>query len=200
MSSTPVPPAPPPTITIASLRAKFPHAPESFFRLQANAGNAFDPAFKPGNPDPGYKTPEMGAVPANSVEPDPLIDTCESASQQAVVRWWAVAHFLRYGLKEERLLMAFPLQGKRTDKNGARLVAEGMRKGTPDMFLAVARGSKHGLWIENKHDDGRASAEQRSLLEALDDQKYAVAVCYTAAHAINTIHDYLSQPCPPTNS
>ncbi len=95
----------------------------------------------------------------------PTSESTESRIQQQVIRWWGLTG--RGGL-DERLLMAFPLQGKRTKANGARMKAEGMRAGTPDMFLAVPRGKYHGLWIELKRPSGRLTPNQKDMLSLLD--------------------------------
>jgi hypothetical protein len=116
----------------------------------------------------------------------------ESAEQQAVIRWWLV-HSSAYKLGEN-LLMASPGQAARTQRNGKRMKAEGYRAGTPDLFLAVARKGKHGLFIEMKKRDGNLSScsdSQREMLFALSVQDFETAVACGAAQAIKTIKDYM---------
>ncbi len=117
----------------------------------------------------------------------------ESKSQQAVIRWFAYAH-KGLGVSDERLLMAFPLQGARTAQNGARLKAEGMRAGTPDMLLAVRRGNYAGIWIEMKTLAGRLTDSQDEMGVLLAKHGYCVAVCRSADEAIRTIEVYLKLP------
>lgn len=114
----------------------------------------------------------------------------ESKDQQELVKWWSVMHG-QYKLPE-CALMAFPLQGARTPKNGARMKAEGMRKGTPDMLLAAGRKGFHGLWIENKTEKGVVSAEQKAIILALKKENYCVHVCRSPSEAARTIMEYLS--------
>ena len=114
----------------------------------------------------------------------------ESISQQAIIKWWGYAH-KGFGVPEN-LLMAFPLQGARTPRNGARMKAEGMRRGTPDMFLAIARKGTHGLWIEMKSQAGKITPEQNSILHDLGQQDYHSIVCRSSAEAIELIEHYLS--------
>ena len=134
------------------------------------------------------------------IGPDPKAEFIQSESgmQQDLVNWWARESRAR-GI-DERLLMAFPLQGARTAKNGARMKAEGARKGCPDMLLAVSRGGKGALWIENKtrSKNSRVSPEQKEFL-ALLAKDYAVAVCRTIAEAQNQILSYLGPTKAPLN-
>ena len=87
--------------------------------------------------------------------------------------------------------MAFPLQGYRTPANGSRMKAEGMRRGTPDVLLAIARGDYHSLWIEMKSDQGRLSLSQKAMLKSLAQQGHATVVCRSTALAILAIEGYL---------
>lgn len=116
----------------------------------------------------------------------------ESQIQQAVIRWWALQH-RALGFPDERVLMAFPMQGMRTARNGARMKAEGMRKGLPDMFLAVPiRGLWAGLWIELKRPGGRVSPEQSDFLDVLRAQEYFACVCFGFDDCTQSITRYLN--------
>lgn len=120
----------------------------------------------------------------------------ESREQQALMKWWDAWH--KSHALHRNLLMAFPLQGARTPRNGARMKREGCRKGTPDMLLAVPRGACHGLWIEMKAPDqlktpdGGVSEEQWDILHALNGQGYATALTYSFGQAQDCIIKYLS--------
>jgi len=125
---------------------------------------------------------------ANPKPRDPNTRT-ESQSQQAVIKWW---HHACTGLRvPEHLLMAIPLQAARTPRNGARMKAEGARKGTLDLFLAVARNGGNGLWVEMKTPTGRVSPEQVAMIADLRQQGYAVEICRSTDAAITTIMIYL---------
>ena len=116
----------------------------------------------------------------------------ESRMQQAIVKWWA-CQCRAFGVPEH-LLMAFPLQAARTAQNGARMKAEGVRKGTPDMFLAVKRGPCAGLWLENKTTEGVVAPEQKAFMQDLFAFGYKVAVCRDFDEARTQIVQYLSLP------
>lgn len=117
------------------------------------------------------------------------MDHEESRNQIMIMRWWrwaCITHSI-----PEHLLMAFPLQGARTPRNGARMKREGCRKGTLDMHLAVARGKCHGLWIELKTDIGVASKEQKSMMADLLEQGYAVRLCRSAGEVTKLLGEYI---------
>lgn len=114
----------------------------------------------------------------------------ESFSQIALVEWW---HFeaLKRGIPEE-MLIGLPLQGKRTAHNAAQMKREGQRKGTPDLFLALKRGDRSGLWIEMKtlRKGSKLTPEQKRMLKILAED-YATVVCRTTSEAQAVIVAYL---------
>lgn len=115
----------------------------------------------------------------------------ESAEQQRVVRWWMVA-CTGYNVPEQ-VLMASAGQAKRTVRNASRMKAEGYRAGTPDLFLAMARGGKHGLFIEMKRQDGGTLAEtQKEMNVTLAEQNYTCVVAHGADQAKAAIVEYLA--------
>ena len=121
------------------------------------------------------------------LKPSQLPVPSESVEQQNLFRWAAV----RWP-KEMRLLYHVPNEGKRRRANGARLKAEGLRAGVPDINLDVARGEYHGLRIEMKRRrGGRVSPEQAAWLEALREQGYAAVVAYGWEEAADAIEKYL---------
>lgn len=161
---------------------RFPHATAS--TLRANAALISDAPQS--CPSPSAKVPVIAAH-------GPGNDAAESESQiqQRVIKWWADWCATK-GLPE-CVLMAFPLQGKRSRANGARMKAEGMRAGTPDLLLAVARNDYHGLWVEMKRPrpKGRLEVTQHEMLSALNKQGYAAVACFGFDEAISVVSRYL---------
>lgn len=120
----------------------------------------------------------------------------ESASQQAVIRWFKLA---ARGLRcpDYRLLYAIPNGGARTLIQGAILKGEGLRAGMPDLCLAMpvpvnGGGPRHGLYIEMKTWLGRVTVEQNEMLLALRLQGYECVVCRGFDQATRAITQYLS--------
>lgn len=115
----------------------------------------------------------------------------EHKEQVALIEWWRYAHQL-FGLYES-LLFAIPNGGARSATTGALLKAEGVRAGVPDLFLAVPRGSYHGLFIEMKKPKGGVvSAAQEAMCAELRRQGYAVEICHGWQEAVTTITSYLN--------
>lgn len=72
------------------------------------------------------------------------------------------------------------------------MVAEGLKKGVPDICLPVARGESHGLYIELKRErSGKPMPDQLAWMEALMAQGYAVSLCHGWLAASQVILDYL---------
>lgn len=81
----------------------------------------------------------------------------------------------------------------------ARMKAEGVKSGVPDIFLPVARYGKHGLYIElkrNKNVDkkmakGRIAANQSAYALALIEHGYQVELCYGWEEARDVLIRYM---------
>lgn len=109
--------------------------------------------------------------------------------EQIVVMHWA--EMFAAGRPELELLFHIPNGGKRSKSEAARFKAAGVCPGIPDLFLPVARGGYHGLWIEMKAKDGRVSPAQRDMMGRLSAQGYRCVVCFGADEAIAQITEYL---------
>ena len=87
-----------------------------------------------------------------------------------------------------------PNGGKRDRITAAKLKAEGVKPGVPDIMLPVPRGKYHGLWIELKVDGGKPSKEQTEWLEYLNSVGYCALLCYGWQTARIEIEQYLKLP------
>jgi hypothetical protein len=92
---------------------------------------------------------------------------------------------------ELALLFAVPNGGKRDKRTAAKLKAEGVRAGVPDLCLPVARGVYHGLFIEMKVGRNKAEPEQLWWIEQLTRQGYYCQICYDWSKAMEILIDYL---------
>jgi hypothetical protein len=78
-------------------------------------------------------------------------------------------------------------------KIAAKLKAEGLKVGVPDLCWPIARGGYHGLFIEMKRREGGVpSKEQKWWIDHLAEQGYLARVCYGSQQAIETIQKYLA--------
>ena len=112
----------------------------------------------------------------------------ESREQQALFRWWDL-YRSRY---PAALLFAVPNGGARSAITGARLKAEGVLPGVPDVFLAYPASGLHGLFIEMKRaGGGRISAAQKIVGALLSRAGYGVAVCHGWQEARDTVIRYM---------
>jgi hypothetical protein len=118
----------------------------------------------------------------------------EEHNEQAALFRWAALAAGRY--PELALLFAVPNGGRRDAVTGARLKAEGVKAGVPDIWLPVARCGYHGLVIELKAEGGRASREQKAWLRALEEQGWLAAVCVGATAAWELLGRYLEGTYP----
>lgn len=110
--------------------------------------------------------------------------------EQANLFAWATIAKARH--PELALLYAIPNGGKRPMSVAVRMKRTGTKAGVPDMFLPVARGGCHGLYIELKRSKGgRVSPEQTAWMHALTEQGYRCAVCHGWTQARLEILDYL---------
>lgn len=113
----------------------------------------------------------------------------EGVEQATLFSW---AKMQEHKWPELRLLHHIPNGGSRGKAEAARFKAEGVKAGVPDLFLPVARGPYHGLFIEMKKlKGGRVSAEQKAWIAALKAQGYRAEVCHDWEEAAALIEDYL---------
>ena len=87
-----------------------------------------------------------------------------------------------------------PNEGRRSLRYGREMVAQGMRSGVPDIFIASPARQYAGLFIEMKRrDGGRLSNEQKHWLDRLNRAGYLAVVCNGWEEARNVILEYLRQ-------
>lgn len=113
----------------------------------------------------------------------------ESQEQKWLFEW---ARLRERAVPELRLLFHIPNEGKRTKATGGKMVAEGLKSGVPDLFLPIARGCFHGLFIEMKRvKGGRVSLSQHEWITELVRQGYRCVICRGWEEAKDEIERYL---------
>ena len=118
----------------------------------------------------------------------------EYSLQKDVVKWWKIAclGFRHNGTRlTESHLIHIPNEGSRSVAYNACLKAEGLRPGTPDLFLAVPSAPFGGLWIELKATNGQVRSNQLSMLTMLSETGFACAVCRSLDEVRSVITSYL---------
>lgn len=128
----------------------------------------------------------------------------ESRMQQALLAWWRANH-KHFGV-HEWLLFAIPNGRRKGAITGATLKREGVRKGVPDLMLAVRGGEivraperkeaiygeRHALFLELKTLTGIVTPEQKEYHAVLAAQGYRVVVVRSLIEGINAITTYLT--------
>jgi len=113
--------------------------------------------------------------------------TSEHSLQVACVNWYR-GTFPEYA----PLLIAIPNGGKRNKGVAAKLKAEGVVSGVPDLFCAVPVEDKHGLFIEMKNGKSNdVTDNQRRIMFALRLQGYRAEVCRSYEEFCKIIQEYL---------
>lgn len=112
------------------------------------------------------------------------------AEEQAALFQWAEYQKGKYPQLE--MMYHIPNGGSRNKIEAARLKAQGVKPGVPDICLPVARGMHHGLYIELKRSKGgRVSGEQSEWMSKLILCGYAVAICRGWESARDVIIKYM---------
>ncbi len=115
----------------------------------------------------------------------------EAGHQTALFQW---AKMVEGAYPELRRMFHVPNGGKRDRVTAARMKAEGVKPGVPDIMLPVPRGKYHGLWIELKADGGKPSKDQLDWMDYLNSVGYCALLCYGWQTAREEIELYLKLP------
>jgi len=87
-------------------------------------------------------------------------------------------------------IYAIPNGGHRHIAVAAKLKAEGVKRGIPDIHYPVANGKYHGLWIEMKTKTGRVTKDQKRMIEILRKLNHRVEVCRSCDEAWQALKNY----------
>jgi len=91
-------------------------------------------------------------------------------------------------------IYAIPNGGHRKPAVAAKLKAEGVVAGIPDLHLPIAAGREHGLYIEMKRPGERPTAAQLIRMGQLRQNGYRAVVAEGWRAAVAILTDYLEQP------
>ncbi|EMU5281439.1 VRR-NUC domain-containing protein [Yersinia enterocolitica] len=90
-------------------------------------------------------------------------------------------------------LIHIPNEGKRGPKAARDAKRLGLRKGVPDLFLALPLGGYAGLWIEMKSKAGFTSIEQCRWSVKLNNVGYITIICFSFEQAKATVLKYFNK-------
>lgn len=115
----------------------------------------------------------------------------ETEEQAALITW--ADKTVIDGICIGDYLIHIPNEGKRGPKAARDAKRLGLRKGVPDLFLALPRGGYAGLWIEMKARGGQSTVEQFLWLKKLDNVGYVATTCFSFSQAKDTVVKYLNK-------
>lgn len=79
-------------------------------------------------------------------------------------------------------------------QEGRKLKRMGVKRGVSDIFVAIPKNGKSGLWVELKVGSGKVSKEQKEFLLRKTKNGYACHVAWGWQDAKDILLDYLDLP------
>ena len=140
---------------------------------------------------PVSTTPATSGKPSSGRAPNKR--DVEGQEQAQVIKMFRA----RYG-DLGALLIHIPNGGSRKNAfEGWRLKEQGVRAGVSDLFLPIARGGFHGLWLEFKAGAPYTAAvtpQQKQWLALMTEQGYCAHLCIGIEEAFSTLENYMALP------
>lgn len=138
--------------------------------------------------------PKAALTAYKSAAPKPKTPSQHLSEHQEQTLLFAWARKAQCTIPELTLLFAVPNGGRRDAVTGARLKAEGVMAGMPDICLPVPRNGSGALYVELKaRHRGRLSEAQKERIAALTAAGNQVSVCYGWEAARDAILAYLGR-------
>lgn len=110
----------------------------------------------------------------------------EAEHQEKIFSWAQFVPQLRW-------MFAVPNGGYRRPLEALRFKRQGVKSGVSDIFLPLAKGGFHGLFIELKVGKNKPTRNQSSFAEDMRAEGYKCEICYGSDEAIKTINEYIRQ-------
>lgn len=129
------------------------------------------------------------------ITPETIACNGSESSQQKALFCWAALN--KDCWPELEFMYAVPNGGQRNIMTAARMKAEGVRKGVPDICLPARRLTNQrsylsGLYVEMKIGTNKLSEEQAKFKKFLENQGYFHAICFTFEQARDVVLWYLN--------
>lgn len=112
----------------------------------------------------------------------------EGTEQEKVISW--CGHHERL-YPELRWIHHCPNGGSRQKMEAARLKAQGVKAGVPDLHLPISKGSYIGLYIEMKYDKGTIQKTQKEWIAGMVAAGHFACICYGYDNAVKVIESYV---------
>lgn len=84
-------------------------------------------------------------------------------------------------------------EGKRSIAGGARLKAQGLKAGIPDIHIPIGLKGYHSLYIELKVPPNKLTDSQVSMKKNLELEGNLCYVCYSLDEAMKVTTDYMEE-------
>jgi hypothetical protein len=91
------------------------------------------------------------------------------------------------------MIYAIPNGGHRNKITAAKLKAEGVLKGMPDLCVPVARNGYNALYIEMKAGKNKPTKNQRIAIDYLMKEGSKCEICYSFEQFRNIVNEYLNE-------
>lgn len=144
-----------------------------------------------GNPPKFVAAPPT--ITGKKITPEQLAKSGSEHGEQAALFCWAADNVVQY--PQLKYLFAVPNGFCGDSGQKAKMKAEGLRTGVPDVFLPSSGGGKDawyaGCFIEMKVGKNKPSAEQEDWINYLTKAGYYCKVCYSWIEAKDTLIAYL---------
>jgi hypothetical protein len=127
-----------------------------------------------------------------SITPESLAASGSEFAHQSALFCWCALSVGKY--PELELLFHIPNGGYRGKAEAGRFKAAGVKAGVWDLFLPVARGGYHGLFVEMKKLGEKIipGSKQDKFGKGVNAQNYATCVCDSWTLAKARIENYLN--------
>jgi len=89
---------------------------------------------------------------------------------------------------------AVPNSARRDARNAARLKAEGMRAGVPDLIFTRRFANGQPVALELKTKKGRLSNSQREVIREMESEGWIVLVAFGLEDAVKKVRDTFGRP------
>jgi hypothetical protein len=103
--------------------------------------------------------------------------------QVSCLNWFRTQH-------KGKLIYSIPNGGQRNKIVAAKLKAEGVMSGVPDIHIPVPNRFYHGMYIEMKVKPNKPTDNQLSVMKELEKCGYKCVVCYSIESFMEEVNRY----------